>query len=223
MELPASHQQREVTEIKLDSTHGQGAFVLSLRVCPNQRCRGLTARVSMHSLREDNRGMLRPAPEPDRTWQLVPAGSRALPDYVPAHVRKEYEEAWAVRESSPNAAATLARRCLQAIIRDFWGIQKGMLAAELDAVREKCEPETWNAIAGVRAMGQIGAHLDKGANLILDCDPGEPERLLALIDYLIEDWYAARHKRQERLSALRENAVPAVSARPMPPPVPPKR
>jgi hypothetical protein len=138
-------------------------------------------------------------------------------------VRKEYEEASAVRVVSPNAAATLARRCLQAMIRDFWGITKGMLSAEIDALKEKVEPETWNAIEGVRSSGHIGMHLDKGANLVLEADPNEPEVLLSLIEYLIDDWYVARHKRQERLSALREVAPPLLSGRPSPPRIPDRK
>jgi hypothetical protein len=102
------------------------------------------------------------------------------------------------------------------MIRDFWGITKGMLSAEIDALKEKVEPETWGAIESVRRNGQIGAHLDKGANLIQEADPREPDVLLNLIEYLIEDWYVARHKRQERLSALRE-AAPLLSGRPSPP------
>jgi hypothetical protein len=219
MEIPSELTLRSTTELTTDNALGAKVFALLVEICPNLRCRGVRAGLTLYPMREDNRGTLRMALEPEREWQLIPIGARALPEYVPAHVRKEYEEASAVRVVSANAAATLARRCLQAMIRDFWGITKGMLSAEIDALRENVEPETWNAIEGVRQTGMIGAHLEKGANLILEADPKEPEVLLQLIEYLIEDWYIARHKRQERLSALRETS-PLVSGRP---PVPPKR
>jgi hypothetical protein len=213
MEVPSENVMRSTTELTKDNALGAKTFVMLVEICPNLRCRGVRAALSMYPMREDNRGTLRIVLEPEREWQLIPIGARALPDYVPAPVRREYEEASAVRVVSPNAAATLARRCLQLMIRDFWGITKGMLSAEIDALKEKVEPETWGAIESVRRNGQIGAHLDKGANLIQEADPHEPDVLLSLIEYLIEDWYVARHKRQERLSALRETA-PVLSARP---------
>jgi hypothetical protein len=219
MEVPSELTLRSTSELTKDNALGAKAFALLVEICPNLRCRGVRAGLTMYPMREDNRGTLRIVLEAEREWQLIPVGARALPEYVPAHVRKEYEEASAVRVVSPNAAATLARRCLQAMIRDFWGITKGMLSAEIDALKEKVEPETWNAIDGVRKTGQIGAHLEKGANLVLEADKGEPDVMLSLIEYLIDDWYVARHKRQERLSALRETS-PLLSGRP---PMPIKR
>ncbi len=217
LEVPNELQLRATTELTIDNALGAKVFALLVEVCPNVRCKGVRAALTLYPMREDNRGTLRMQLEPEREWQLIPVGASALPEYVPAAIRKEYEEASAVRVVSPNAAATLARRCLQAMIRDFWGITKGMLSAEIDALREKVEPETWNAIESVRQNGAIGAHLEKGANLILEADPREPDVLLQLIEYLVEDWYVARHKRQERLSVLRETN-PMVSARPGPPP-----
>lgn len=216
MEVPSENVMRSTTELTKDNALGAKTFVMLVEICPNLRCRGVRAALSMYPMREDNRGTLRVVLEPEREWQLIPIGARALPDYVPAPIRREYEEASAVRVVSPNAAATLARRCLQLMIRDFWGITKGMLGAEIEALKEKVEPETWGAIDSVRKNGAIGAHLDKGANLIMEADRNEPEVLLSLIEYLIEDWYVARYKRQERLSALRE-AAPLLSQRPAPP------
>lgn len=216
MEVPSELTLRSTSELIKDNALGAKAFALLVEICPNLRCRGVRAALSMYPMREDNRGTLRMQLEPERVWQLIPVGARALPEYVPSHVRKEYEEASAVRVVSPNAAATLARRCLQAMIRDFWGITKGMLSAEIEALKDKVEPETWNAIEGVRSSGHIGLHLEKGANLVLEADPQEPDVLLSLIEYLIDDWYVARHKRQERLSLLRETA-PVLTGRPAPP------
>lgn len=216
MEVPSENVLRSTMELTKDNALGARTFVMLLEICPNLKCRGVRAGLSMYPMREDNRGTLRVVLEPEREWQLIPVGARALPDYVPEAVRREYEQASAVRVVSPNAAATLARRCLQMMIRDFWGITKGMLSAEIDALREKVEPETWGAIESVRRTGQIGSHLEKGANLILEADSGEPDVLLNLIEYLIEEWYVARQRRQERLSVLRE-VSPLLSARPTPP------
>ena len=42
------------------------------------------------------------------------------PDYVPLQIRQDYEEAYAILNLSPKASATLSRRCLQGMIRDFY-------------------------------------------------------------------------------------------------------
>ncbi len=44
---------------------------------------------------------------------------RHYPDYIPEQIRRDYEEASSILELSPKAAATLLRRCLQGMIRDF--------------------------------------------------------------------------------------------------------
>jgi hypothetical protein len=47
-----------------------------------------------------------------------------LPDYIPEQIKDDYYEACSILNLSPKASATLARRCLQGMIRDFWGITK---------------------------------------------------------------------------------------------------
>ena len=47
------------------------------------------------------------------------------------------------RELSAKAAATLARRCLQGMIRDYWDIAKISLKQEIDAIKDKVDPLTW--------------------------------------------------------------------------------
>ena len=63
--------------------------------------------------------------------------------------------------------------------------------------------ESVDAIDHVREIGNIGAHMEKDINLIIDVDPGEAEALIALIELLFDEWYVARHNRQERLGQLK--------------------
>ena len=108
-----------------------------------------------------------------------------------------------IRDLSPKASATLSRRCLQGIIRDFWGVSKGRLVDEINAVKERTDPLVWEAIEGVRKIGNIGAHMEEDINVIVDVDPGEAQLLLLeLIELLVKDWYVARHEREERLKAI---------------------
>jgi hypothetical protein len=44
----------------------------------------------------------------------------------------------------------------------------------------------------------IGAHMEKDVNLIIDVAPDEAVKLISLIEYLIRDWYVAREEKQAR-------------------------
>jgi hypothetical protein len=97
------------------------------------------------------------------------------------------------------------------MIRDFAGIRKGTLAQEIAALRKAVEdgsadrsitPESVDAIDHIRQIGNIGAHMEKDINLILDVDPGEAEALVNLTELLFDEWYVARHRRQNRLEQV---------------------
>lgn len=120
-----------------------------------------------------------------------------LPDYIPEAIRADYVEACAVLDSSPRASATLARRCLQGMIRDFWGVKAGNLAGEIELIKDKIPAEQYCVLNGVRRLGNIGAHMEKDVNLIVDIDPGEAQKLVKLLELLLKDWYIARHEREE--------------------------
>jgi len=48
--------------------------------------------------------------------------------------------------------------------------------------------------------------MEKDINTIIDVDPKEAQLLIELIETLIEEWYVARHQRQERMKALKATA-----------------
>lgn len=117
------------------------------------------------------------------------------PDYIPQQIRSDYEEACAVLYLSPKSSATLARRCLQGMIRDYWQIVKGRLYDEISALQDKIQPDLWQAIDSLRQLGNIGAHMEKDTDLIVDIDPGEAEKLIKLIELLMKEWYINREER----------------------------
>jgi hypothetical protein len=136
-------------------------------------------------------------------WSLIPPSkAKPFPEYIPEAVRRDYTEACTIVEASPKASATLARRCLQGMIRDFWSISKPRLKDEVDMLQEKVDPLTWKAIDAVRSVGNIGAHMEKDIDLIIDIDPGEAETLIGLVELLLKDWYINRHEREEQLKAV---------------------
>ena len=98
-----------------------------------------------------------------------------------------------IMNDSPKAAATLARRCLQGMIHDFWNIHEKNLNAEITQLKGKVPASQWKAIDAVRNIGNIGAHMEHDVNLIIDVDPDEAGKLIRLIEHLIEKWYIDRH------------------------------
>lgn len=143
---------------------------------------------------------------------VYPQGSaRPQPEYIPAAIREDYREACLIRDFSPKASATLIRRCLQGMIRDFAGISKSRLIDEIKALRKAVDDgsaersvsiESVEAIDRIRDIGNIGAHMERDIDLIIDVDPGEAQVLIELVEMLFDEWYGAREKRQARLSRI---------------------
>jgi hypothetical protein len=88
------------------------------------------------------------------------------------------------------------------MIRDFHKVAKDRLVEEINAIKEEIDPITWEAIDAVRSIGNIGAHMEKDINLIVEVDEGEAQELIKLIELLIDDWYVARHNRQAQLQSV---------------------
>lgn len=135
--------------------------------------------------------------------RLIPfSNAKQFPPYIPQAILDDYEEACSIVDFSPKASATLARRCLQGMIRDFWGIQKSRLVDEINELNGKIPAAQWNVIDGVRRIGNIGAHMEKDVDLIIDIEPTEAQKLIKLIEHLLEKWYVARHEEEQLYSEI---------------------
>lgn len=127
-----------------------------------------------------------------------------FPNYVPLQIRQDYEEACAIVNDSPKAAATLARRCLQGMIRDFWGIKCNRLVDEINALKDKIPAAQWQAVDALRKLGNIGAHMENDVNLIVEIDEGEAEQLISFVELLIKQWYVDREAANSLYSRIDE-------------------
>jgi Domain of unknown function (DUF4145) len=186
-------------------------YTLAAVFCPNPECKKIQLRLGLE-------GFSSAGPYADwysiRQWNLLPESkAKSFPDYIPAPILADYTEACLIASLSPKASATLARRCLQGMIRDFWSIKKNRLKDEVDALEDKVDPETWEAIDSVRKIGNIGAHKEADINLIIDVDPDEADLLIGLIETLFSDWYVARYNKQERLAKIKKTAEEKQKAR----------
>jgi hypothetical protein len=183
-----------------------------ITACLNAECQKITLGLSLLRSTQDSVGDYRLFGKPLESWRLIPESSaRVQPDYIPEPLRTDYYEACRIRELSPKASATLARRCLQGMIRDFCKIAKGTLdeeirtlKAEVDADQAPCgvTPESVDAIDHVRRIGNIGAHMEKNIDLIVEIDPDEAQILLELVETLFDEWYVAKKIREERFASL---------------------
>lgn len=132
--------------------------------------------------------------------------SRAVkfPDYIPEQLRQDYEEAYAILELSPKASATLSRRCLQGIIRDFHKIKPDTLYKEISQLEGVIPASQYKVLHSLRQLGNIGAHFEKDVSLIVEIDVDEAEKLIKLIEYLFEKWYIEQKETEDLFRVINE-------------------
>ena len=194
---------KHIFQFNHNNKYEHQSLISTIIVCPNPDCREYTLNVSLCDHRYASTVKAWRDSPPKQTWQLIPAADvKVFPEYIPQSILADYRESCTIRDLSPKASATLSRRCLQGMIRDFWDVKKPRLIDEIDAIKEKVDPVTWQAIDAVRKIGNIGAHMEKDINLVVDVDPNEAGLLINLIETLIHDWYVARHERQERMKKI---------------------
>lgn len=129
---------------------------------------------------------------------------KQFPDYIPEQIRKDYEEACLIAYLSPKASATISRRCIQGMIRAFFGIKKSSLLQEIDEVDKLCEitPNEKAALDALRNIGNIGAHPERDIELIVDVEPDEAKLMISLIEYFMEKWFIQKHNEDKMMKGI---------------------
>jgi Domain of unknown function (DUF4145) len=141
-------------------------------VCANEACRELTLSAAVaRKRRHDDDYKLQVI----KSWRLLPPSSAKLqPDCIPKALRDDYYEACAIRDLSPKASATITRRCLQGMIRDFCGFSRSRLLDEIAELRKRVregnapagvQADSVEAIDQVREIGNIGAYMEADINV----------------------------------------------------------
>jgi len=166
--------------------------------CPSLKCNEIALYASRHSY---DKNMLSEISK--KEWQLIPNSSaKKFPDYIPKAILEDYREACCIVELSPKSAATLSRRCLQGMIRDFWKIRESSLYKEIDKLQEKIDNKIWKGIDALRKLGNIGAHMEKDVDLIIKIDENEAQCLIKLIECLFKEWYIKHHENEKNISEI---------------------
>lgn len=73
---------------------------------------------------------------------------------------------------------------------------------EINSLKDKIPAQQWRVIDGLRRIGNIGAHMENDINTIVDIDPDEANKLIKLIELLIEQWYINRHNQEQLYSDI---------------------
>lgn len=136
------------------------------------------------------------------SWFYPSSDAKQYPDYIPISIRQDYEEACKILNLSPKSSATLSRRCIQGMIRDVFNVKEKNLYGEIDAIQDFVDPTTLKALHSLRQLGNIGAHMEKDINIILEIEPHEAEKLLKLVEYLIKTWYVDVHDKEKLLAEI---------------------
>lgn len=202
----------DLLEIKVASSRFVRPTVrVRAKACSNPTCRELTLEVVLGA--NENPPPKRAMTFPLETYTLRPiANCRPQPVYIKDPIYEDYREACLIRTLSPKAAATLVRRCLQGMVRDFCGISKNRLIDELTALKTAHDEgkapsgvsaESINAIDHVRTIGNIGAHMEKNVDTVIAVDPDEVDVLIGLVEMLFDEWYGARFSREQRFAQLK--------------------
>ena len=222
---PHCNRAQTVTDSRLDISHrhininglAEGSIGLTVDAigCANPDCQRVTvvAELGEDVYRSVTTTWSLIRSEPLVRLRLLPRGTSVpQPDYIPLAIREDYFEACLIRDDSPKASATLARRCLQGMIRDFCGISKPRLIDEINALRIAVDErtaaagvtiESVDAIDHVRTIGNIGAHMEADVNLVVSVDAEEALSLITLIEMLLREWYVEKHNRLDRLAAIK--------------------
>lgn len=214
-----------VSETINNFDNGTVRFTFKSITCPNPSCKKLTALIRIEDEKKyreapaatisgSSRGFRREEPRQkvDLNMRLIPPqGAKSFPEYVPQAIRNDYEEACLILNLSPKASATLLRRCLQGIIRDFWEV-KITKANGFPTLREEIaelgkkdiDQKLKQAFNDLRKIGNIGAHMEQDVDLIIDVDHGEAGVLLNFIEDVIGLTYVQRNQREKLYGRLGE-------------------
>jgi hypothetical protein len=121
---------------------------------------------------------------------------------VPPQFADDYREACLVLGDSPKAAAALARRCLQHLLRECAKVKPGNLFDEIEeAIGAAKLPSHINrSLDSVRSIGNFAAHpiKSKSSGEILDVEPGEAEWTLDTLEALFDFYFVEPARAQER-------------------------
>lgn len=205
----------DYSETSVLTSEGLIGFITTSIVCMNPTCQKYTLRIEAYDVSDYH--LTQRAVSTMRSANLLysrvvyPSFSpKSFPEYVPQAIRNDYEEAQSIVELSPKSAATLIRRAIQGVIRDFYNIRvKGnRLIDEINALeKDSIGSEVLSTLHQVREIGNVGAHMEEDVNLIIDILPEEAMLLVEVLESMVEDTYIKRDRDRQRMELINQKAI----------------
>jgi hypothetical protein len=143
--------------------------------------------------------------------RLYPIAGRTARKFenVPREIMADYQEACEVLSISSKAAATLARRVLQTVLREA-GYEKRDLAKQIEDILAEADgskrlPLYLNeTLDAVRNFGNFSAHRinDETTLQLLDVEQGEADWCIDLIERVFDHYYERPAAEKAKIDAL---------------------
>lgn len=131
-------------------------------------------------------------------------GREPVPQEVPGHMARDYDEAAAVLPISAKASAALSRRCLQVVLREAAKTKSRDLSDQIEEVLASLPTWLREQLDAVRNIGNFAAHQQKSKDtgVILDVEPQEAEWNLDVLDGLFDFYFVRPAIAQQKRDAL---------------------
>jgi hypothetical protein len=182
-----------------------GPWSVGNQTCPE--CK----KMILHLLRIG--GQPRKIKEKILVWPKGVTSRTPCPKEVPPDVADYYNQACLVLADSPMAAAALARRCLQHVLRGAAKVKPQDLANEIQEVLDRGTLPTHIAedIDAVRNIGNFAAHPMKSQHTgdILPVEPDEAEWTLNVVEALFDFYYVQPAVSKAKRDALNQKVAQA--------------
>ena len=131
-----------------------------------------------------------------------------VPSEVPNLYAADYEEAVAVIGTSPKASAALSRRCLQNILENHFGVNRGTLEKQIEKTIENENLPIYvsDRLHHVRVIGNFAAHPLKNTNTgeIINVEPGEADWLLKTLLSLFDFCFVQPKKLEDQKKEINQ-------------------
>jgi hypothetical protein len=124
---------------------------------------------------------------------------------VPETIYRDYDEACKLLPVSAGASVTMARRCVQKMIRAKFKLKPGKLQNEINTLGTLSPPvhqEVIEALDCVRKTGKFRALPEDDVKVIGDVTQDAAQTVIEILEILINDWFVAPAEHNERLVAL---------------------
>ncbi|WP_397546077.1 DUF4145 domain-containing protein [Rhodothermus marinus] len=185
-------------EVYMIQTPSQFRAILHIAGCPH--CGKPVLSISKLVTPQGTEEVLDSLVWPDTVVRPVPPEVEAEDPVVAA----DFREAVAVLPKSKKAAAALARRCLQHILREKAGTKAKDLSKQIEEVLGQLPSQLAANLDAIRQVGNFAAHPTKSTSTgeIVEVEAEEAEWLLDVLEELFQYYYVQPARAKARREAL---------------------